>query len=307
MKAYIFISLCFLTQTLVGQTPYRINYSIPTTLKINSEYNDQKEEFYDVEFLNEKYQKIKSMRRNKVIHSSKIGYEINNTIIYYFYKDTLLIEEIIIDPDYRKIYKTEYTYNDSTKELGWANYSSKLKISRDSFYSIVEKDLLLNNPSLFPTKDLTLETKEVKKYENNKLIYKCYYERFGKLKIAIPAREQYFKYNEKGQLVEHISNPKSDAGGTAFLRRTFEYNDKSQVAAEQSYSDGKHGWTIEYEYHDNSIIKTFYSLDDNGNKHYYYRSGIKEPDSFKRVYTKGEDGKFYDEHGSKFSLAGEGE
>lgn len=102
----------------------------------------------------------------------------------------------------------------------------------------------------------------IKKFDNGKMVYKCFYERYGNRKTAMPAREHFFKYNHKELIVEHISNPKSDAGGTAFMRQTFEYNDKNQLIKREWYENGKHQCTDEFEYTVGTIIENqkFYNI-----------------------------------------------
>jgi hypothetical protein len=309
MKPYLILVYCFFSQITVGQIPYNISYSKPTILKINYEYQHGNEKLFDVDFINERNQKVKSIKRTEEEdHSSKTGYQINQSVAYYFYRDDLLVQIIRIDPDHKIIYKIDYSYNENNRPLGWISYSNRPKISRDSFTVIMNQDVFLNNPSVFPTENLTLETKQVKEYDGDNLVYKCYYERYGKLKTAIPAREQFFKYNEKGQLIEHISNPKSDAGGTAFLRTTFVYNGEGQAISAESYSDGYHQCTIEYKYGDTTIEEIGYFLDDKGDKEWHYdMKGNKKFVTYEQIYFRAEDGKFYNKYRTRFSLAGETE
>jgi hypothetical protein len=253
--------------------------------------------------LNSKNQAIKRITRTyEDNHSTKRDFSINNSVDYFFYTDTILTKEITVDPDSYKFFLTKHFYNEHGNYLGWENFSLKPKISKDSFTTILKTDYFLNNPQEFAKKKLTLETKSIKQFDSGKLTYKCYYERYGKMKEALPARESFYKYDLNGQLIEFISNPKSDVGGTAFLRNTYEYNNKNQATLEQSFSDGKHEWTSEYEYKDSLIIRTSYPLDEKGNKQYYIYKGVREYDAIKTVYTRRKDGQFYNEYGFKFSL-----
>jgi hypothetical protein len=303
MRTLLSILVIFLTKFSFGQSQYFIKYTEPTRLNILYEDTIANEIFYSVEFLNSENKAVKNItRKYEDDHSTKRDFAINNYVIYYFYFNTLLTKTISIDPDFHKFYLTKHFFDQQGNYLGWENYSIKPKISKDSFTRILNADYFLNNPQEFPTKNLTLETKEIKKYDSGRLIYKCYYEKYGKMKEALPARESFYKYNVNRELVEHISNPKSDAGGTAFLRSTYEYNNKNQVTVEQSYSDGKHGWTTEFEYTDSTIIKLGFSLDEKGEKHYQLYKGVQEPEGYKIVYRKREDGIFYNDYGFRFSL-----
>lgn len=304
MRILTFILLLFFSYfSAFGQTKYKINFSKPTTLKINSETKIDGETFYDVEFLNSNNQVVKAV--NKTVgenHNTKKGYDIFHTITYYFYKDSLESYHIVVDLIERTIHKTTYDFKNG-KNTGWENYSYKHKFSKDSLKYIIENDFYLNNPNKFPTKNLTLETKMVRKYENDKIVYKCYYERYWKLKTALPAREQFFKYNLKGQLIEHMSNPKSDAGGTSFMKQTFEYNDQNQMIRKEWFENFKHQASEEFTYTDSTIIseEKFYEIYGNGDP--------KKFSKMTKLYKLDKDGHFYTENSfrQKFIICSDAE
>lgn len=304
MRNSIFISyFLFSFIYTFGQTNYKINYSKPTKLKINTETKIGKDNFYDVEFLNSNNQVVKSI--NKSVgenHNSKKGYDIYHTITYYFYKDSLELFHISVDLIERTIQKTSNTFKNG-KNTSWESYSHNLKISNDSLKKIIKNDYYLNYPDQFPRKNLTLETKMKRKFEDGKIVYKCYYERYGKLKTALPAREQFFKYNIKGQLIEHISNPKSDAGGTAFLKQTFDYNELNLLIKKEWFENTKHQATEEYIYTDTTIISEvkFYEIYGNGDPKKFTKHST--------IYKLDKDGNFYSENSfrQKFSICNDAE
>jgi hypothetical protein len=286
-----------------GQTKYKIKYSEPTQLKIISETKIDKENFYEVEFSNSKKQVVKAV--NKFVeenHSSKKDYDKYHTITYYFYKDSLELFHIVVDLTERKIYKTINSFKDKRK-IGWENYSYNPKFLKDSLKHLIENDFYLNNPDKLPLKNLTLEAKMVRKFENDKIVYKCYYERYWKLKTALPAREQFFKYNVKGQLIEHISNPKSAAGGTAFMKQTFEYNGQNQLIKKEWFENSKHQATEEFTYTDTSIIseQKFYEIYGNGDQKKFMKIAY--------TYKLNKDGFFYTENSfrRKFEICSDAE
>jgi hypothetical protein len=299
MRTLIFtLLLLFGTSSLFGQTRYHINYDKPYKLRVNSETKIGKESFYDVDFLNSDNQVIKSIQKiAEENHNSKRGYDIQQSITYNFYSDTLKEYSISLDLIDKVFFKTVNNFQNGNN-IGWVSYSLKPKISKDSFQTIIAKDLFLNHPDKFPGINLTVESKMVKRFENVNLVYKCYYERYGNLKNATAAREQFFKYNDKGLIIEHISNPKSDAGGTAFMRQTFEYNDKNQLIKREWYENGKHQCTDDFEYADKTIVERqkFYEIYGNG-----------DPTKFTVMttfYKLGNDGLYYSDNSfrTKFKI-----
>lgn len=299
MRIFLFIAFLSLAGiSLFGQTKYPINYGKIHKLRINSETKIGTDNLYDVDFLNENNQVIKSVKKTaEDDHHIKKGYAVYQTIRYYFYSDSLKMYSISIDLTRKIFFKTVYEYSQG-KQTGWESYSIKPRISKDSFQTIIDKDLFLNYPAKFPTANLTLETKMTRKFENEKLVYKCYYERYGKLKTALPAREQFFTYNTKGQITEHISNPKSDAGGTAFMRQTFEYDDKDRLIRREWYENNKHQGTDDLEYTSGTITerKKFYDIYGNG-----------DPRKFSTmitIYKLDNDGSYYSDDGfrTEFSI-----
>jgi hypothetical protein len=288
MRNFTFIAFfLFTSSSSFGQTKYKIKYSEPTKLKIISETKFDKETFYEVEFLNSKKKVVKSINKSAgENHSKKNGYEIFHSITYYFHSDNLEMYHITVDLVERTINKT-VNNNKKGKSTGWESYSYNLKLSKDSIKSIVENDYYLNNPNKFPKTNLTLETKMVRKFEKEKIVYKCYYERYGNLKTALPAREQFFKYNIKGQLTEHISNPKSDAGGTAFMKQPFDYNEQNQLIRKEWFENSKLQATEEFSYTDSTIIseEKFYEIYGNGDPKKFTR--------MTKIYNLNKDGYYY--------------
>jgi hypothetical protein len=254
----------------------------------------QKENLFDVDYLNSKQQIIKSVNRSiGENHSSKSGYDVYYSVKYFFYTDTLLLYSITVNITDRTIYKTTYQYNDK-KKIGYECYSFGHKFMKDTIMKMISQDIYLNYPYKFPTKNLILESKEVKKYENNKIIYKCCSERFGKLKSAIPSREDFYKYNEKGQIIVHISNPKSDAGGTAFLKQTFEYNELGNLVRKEWYENTLHQATDEYIYSDSNIVykRRYYDIYGSGDK-------TRVSSESSSVYKMNKNGDYFDESARK--------
>lgn len=293
-KLTIILLVHLLTISVNGQTKYSINYSEPTQIKITSETKFLNENLYDVEFLNSKQQVIKSIKRTvEENHMSKSGYDFNSSVTYFFYKDTLKSFSITINITDKSIYKTTYQYQ-GHRRVGFECYSIRQKLSRDTITKIADQDKFLNFPESFPTKNLNLESKQIKKYENDKIVYQCYFERFGKLKSAIPAREQFYKYNSKNQLIEHISNPKSDAGGTAFLKQTFEYDESNNLIKKEWYENNLHQCTDEYIYTDSTIInkRRYYDIYGDGDK-------TKISSESSTVYKISNDGNFYSDNSLK--------
>lgn len=281
--------LSFGTSSVYGQTKYHINYDKPYSVHINSEIKIGKELFYEVDFLNSDSQIIKSIRKGaEENHNNKKGYDVQERIIYNFYFDTVVTYSISVDVGNKVLFKTVNNFQDGYN-AGWVSYSIKPKVSLDSFHNILDKDLLLNNPGKFPKADLTVEAKMVKRFDNGKLVYKCYYERYGDLKTAKPAREQFFKYNDKGLITEHISNPISDAGGTAFMRQTFEYNDKNQLVKREWYENGKHQSTNEFVYTVGTII-------DNQKFYNIYGGDPTKFTKMETIYKLDNDGLYYSEN-----------
>jgi hypothetical protein len=278
------------TSSLAGQTRYPIHYDKPHTLRINSEIEIDSDSLYDVDFLNSNNQVIKSIHKVAADdHNSKNGFTIYEAISYHFYSDALETHSITVDITAKMLFKTVYEFQNG-KETGWKSYSVKPKVSKDSFQTLIAKDVFLNNREMFPTANLTLESRMVKRFEDDNLVYKCYFERYGNLKTALPAREQFFKYNEKGQIIEHISNPKSVAGGTAFMRQTFEYNDKNQLAKREWYENSKHQCTDDFEYTDSSIIKRqkFYNI--------YGKGDPTKFSTMNTIYRLDRDGLYYSDN-----------
>ncbi len=300
MKYFVISFLvCLKAQTLVfGQAEYSIHYNKPTTLKVNGEWTLGNENFYDVSFLNATGQVIKTIEKNRVEdHHSKTGYFTEKHITYFFYSDSLKMSEISIDLGKKTFSKTTYVYDENKNMVQWRSYSSILKLAADSFKSAVSYDLFLNRPELFPAEDLRMAARIIRKFQDNKIIYKCYYEKLSKYDTVPPAREEFFKYNSKGQLVEHISNPKSGAGGTAFLRQTFEYGLEGKLMRQDLYENEKHQGIKEYNYTDSTIIVQSRHFDEKGNLEKYIGR--------ERKFVKQDDGFFYDSYNTRFSICGD--
>lgn len=286
---YLSLIICLLLSFLsYAQREYHISYDSPTTRRINWERSEGKETYYEVDFLNPRQQVVKSMCREKLENcSSKRGYETEERVSYYFYRDTLLAEKIVVYPVAKKCYRTEYRFTADNKLAGWICSSARLRCTPDSMKRLLNQDLVLNDPEKFRRLDFTVESRLEKRYGSKGIVYKCYSERAGKNRSVTPAREHYFKYDATGKLTEHISDPRSAAGGTAHLRQTFAYDEDGRLVARDWYENGRHQASDIFRYTDSVIeVTTKYYLG-------YEPGESASYTTTKGGYRKHQDGNYY--------------